>query len=652
VAPPSCRLLTLVGAVLVAVAALQSAGASTATSVAGRVGLNTHLVWVSQSSAEADYTRARRGGIEWVREEFPWRVVEPQRGSFAWSKTDSMMTAASRSSVNVLGILAYSAPWASSDPSGAGNDKYPPSDAADYGRYAAAVVARYGPGGSFWVARPDLVPRPLTAVQIWNEPWGHWFWKPNPSPAAYAKLVRAAATAIRAANPNVAILVSGDILQVRTDGAIVDWLKNLRAADPGLSTIVDAYSVHPYPYPRTYGPDVERTDPRWDYRRVELTRQIDPSLPIWITEVGWATASTSDSVSEATQAKFVVRAVERALGEWGSYVQRVFVYSFDRDSGNTSDREGYYGLLRQDGSAKPSWTDLEAYVGGAAAVPFEVASSGPVDGQPLQAPVAWEAFPSGATVDRVEFLIDGSSRWTGRSAPYRFNGDTGTLDPASLGSGSHTLSVVAYAADGRVARSDLAISVVSPFVVTSSGPVDGQTLSAPVAWEAQPNASVDRIGFAIDGSLRWTDRTAPFRYGGDTGLLDPAALGAGTHELSVVAFAADGRTASVRLTISVLAPFAVSTSGVVDGQSVNGKLVWEAVPSGAEAKNVTFWIDGAQRWADAAAPFRYGGDSGTLDTSTLKPGRHRLAVVATAVDGSTAQSVVTVDVVRAKSGKR
>ena len=467
--PPFLRALSgsLVGAALTAALVLQVGGASASSAsaaYAGRVGLNTHLVWVSQSDARAAYAEAASGGVGWVREEFPWGVVEPQAGTYAWARTDPMMAAASLAGVNVLGILGYSAPWASSDPSGAGGSKYPPRLASDYARYAAAVVSRYGPGGQFWASRPDLPARPLTAVQIWNEPWGHWFWKPNPSPTAYAHLARTAAAAIRAAKPATTILIAGDVLQVRTDGAIVDWLRNLRAADPGLNTLVDAYSVHPYPYPRTHGPYFERSDPRWDYRRVTLTRQIDSSLPIWITEVGWSTASTSDSVTEAAQAAYVRDAVVRAIGEWGDYVQRVFLYSFDRDSTNLADREGHYGLRRHDGTAKPSWTALKTLLGGSAAAPvvpatpFSVSTAAPRDGTTVSGGFVWEAVPSGAAVERIDFAVDGVRRWTERVTPYRYNGDTGTL--GGLAAGSHRLTVTATAADGRVVRSEITVQVL------------------------------------------------------------------------------------------------------------------------------------------------------------------------------------------------
>jgi Beta-galactosidase len=327
----------------------------------GRVGLNSHLVWLSRADAQPQLERARGGGVEWIREEFPWRVLEPAKGTFDWRKTDQLMAAASSAGVNVLAILTYSAKWASSDPSGGGDEKYPPRDPADYAGYAVEVVKRYGPSGRFWAAHPELTPRPLTAVELWNEPWGHWFWKPNPNPAAYARLVRAAGAAIRRHDPTVRILIAGDVLQVRTDGSIRNWQRELLAADSGLSAFFDAYSVHPYPHPRALGPFDDRPDPRWDFRRVELTHQLDSSKPIWITEIGWSTATAvSDAVSEATQSAFVRGAVERAIGQWGAYVERVFTYQWDRDRGSTADRAGYFGLRRADGTAKPAWDGLVA----------------------------------------------------------------------------------------------------------------------------------------------------------------------------------------------------------------------------------------------------------------------------------------------------
>jgi hypothetical protein len=266
----------------------------------------------------------------------------------------------------VLAILDYSAKWASSDPSGRGNVHYPPRNVGDYATFARAVVERYGTDGSFWRARPDLPRRPLGAVELWNEPWGYWFWKPNPDPAAYARLVRAAATAIRAAKPDTKILMSGDTLAIRSDGRGVKWLDAVLAADPGLRSLFDTYSTHAYPSPRARGPLDTTSGPEYRFNRAHLTRETaakyQAEKPIWITEVGWSTASAaSDTVSEATQATYVGQAVDHAINVQNA--ERIFIFSWDRSNGVDTDREGNYGLRRKDGSLKPAWTALTRAIG-------------------------------------------------------------------------------------------------------------------------------------------------------------------------------------------------------------------------------------------------------------------------------------------------
>jgi hypothetical protein len=210
-----------------------------------------------------------RGGIGWIREDFDWARIEPERGSHDWARTDELMRAAATAGVDVLAILDYSAGWATSDPGG--DEEAPPREDADYAAFARAVVERYGAGGSFWEGEERV--RPLAAVELWNEPWGYFFWRPEPDPARYATLARAAAEAVRAADREVEVVVPADVLQVRSDGQILPWFSALLEADPRLPELVDAWSVHPYPSPRSAGP-LDDGDPRFSVRRVEETRAI------------------------------------------------------------------------------------------------------------------------------------------------------------------------------------------------------------------------------------------------------------------------------------------------------------------------------------------------------------------------------------------
>lgn len=338
-----------------------SAGATAAATVpspyAGQIGMNTHEIWGAESGTAAEFNRLARIGVDHTREGFEWRVIEPQRGRFDWGRTDQLMAAAARARVDVLPILGSPPAWASNHPDRA--DRFPPANNADFANFARAIVARYGDGGTFWTSvRTDLTPMPLTAVQIWNEPWSDTYWGPLPDPAGYARLVRATGSAVHGLDPDIDVVISGDLLQTGGGGPIRYWIDEILRVDPGLGAFFDAYSVHPYP---AASPMTDNADGRWDFRRVELVRQTTVARgvpkPIWITEIGWSTAPNAGGVSESTQATYTRQAITRALGDW-PYVKRLYLYSYDRDNGNTSDREGYFGVRHQDGSFKPVWTTL------------------------------------------------------------------------------------------------------------------------------------------------------------------------------------------------------------------------------------------------------------------------------------------------------
>jgi hypothetical protein len=334
---------------------------------ANRVGLAvTHdLLNASTNQIEAQFAQIRAGGVSWVRSDLSWAVAEPQDGVFNWAPFDRLMTAASQAGVQVLGILDYSAPWASSDPSGAKNEFYPPNNDADFAAYAAAVASRYGSSGSFWKTNPQLKPAPLAALEIWNEPYGSWFWKPGPNPTAYAALVRQTAPAIHVADPKMQVLMSGNLM----NGTQQPWLAQVLAAQPSVGGLVDGLDVHPYPTVRTAGP-YDSSEPVQDsFGQIPLARQTELAagvdLPIWITEIGWSTApDTPTAVSSQTQATFLTGAVQRAVGEWGTYVPKVFLYGWLRSTGNQGDWDGNLGLLDPSGNLTPAWDQLAQMLGG------------------------------------------------------------------------------------------------------------------------------------------------------------------------------------------------------------------------------------------------------------------------------------------------
>ena len=341
---------------------------------ASRVGVVVSYDWYESPDAqiEVGLAQLRAGGVSWVREDLTWAVAEPEPGVFDWRPFDNLMAAAAEAGVQVLGILDYSTPWASSDPSGRGGQFYPPSDDGYFATYARAVAARYGSRGSFWAEHPELTPDPLTAVEIWNEPYGSWNWEPASDPDAYAALVSAAAPAIHAVDPGMTVLMSGD-LEGSHPGAkpavTYAWLARLLAADPALAKLVNGLDVHPYPTPSNLGPDDDGRDIERSFGRVSLIRQVELAagvrLPIWITEIGWSTApDTQQAVSDHMQASFECEAIQRSLGAWGAFVPRIFVFGWFRASGRRGDLAGNFGLLDRDGDPKPAWIAIAHLLGG------------------------------------------------------------------------------------------------------------------------------------------------------------------------------------------------------------------------------------------------------------------------------------------------
>ena len=81
--------------------------------------------------------------------------------------------------------------------------------------------------------------------------------------------------------------------------------------------------------------------------------------------------------------------------------------------------------------------------------PSFVVTSSVADGATLTGSLTWTATASGTTVSAVDFLIDGTVKWTEHISPYEFNGDGGQLDTTTLSNGAHTLGVQAHATDGR-----------------------------------------------------------------------------------------------------------------------------------------------------------------------------------------------------------
>jgi hypothetical protein len=88
--------------------------------------------------------------------------------------------------------------------------------------------------------------------------------------------------------------------------------------------------------------------------------------------------------------------------------------------------------------------------------------------------------------------------------------------------------------------------------VTSVGLAGGGTLSGSVAWTASISGNPNRVDFAVDGAVRWTDQVSPYTFNGDGNMLDTSALADGSHTFTVTAYPTPGRGQSVSASVTAV----------------------------------------------------------------------------------------------------
>jgi Glycosyl hydrolase catalytic core len=222
-------------------------------------------------------------------------------------------------------------------------------DPARYRDFVVAFVQRYGIGGSFWAEHPELDASrfAITTIELGNEPYFG-----EMSPELYADTVRPTLETIRALNLPVFV-----VLPSRVYGQNTSWMDTLYERIPNLNAFFGAFADHPY----WYGHDPAEGTAAGPFARVETLRKRMNELgantkPIYITEYGESTASCGEEcVDEATQAAHLQQMIEAVVGrpDWGVKMLSLFQL---RDRGTASgDRELQFGMLRQDGSPKPSY---------------------------------------------------------------------------------------------------------------------------------------------------------------------------------------------------------------------------------------------------------------------------------------------------------
>lgn len=188
-----------------------------------------------------------RAGLRAVRFDIVWHASQPSEGGpIRFERTDAVVLALARAGLQARPILDYSAEWASTVP---GEQRALPRRPSTFVTFATAVSERYGPGGSFWEAHPEVTARPITRYEIWNEPNLLGFSRGGIDPARFARLVRATSDALRSVQPGAEIVMGG-LADAKAERGLrmsaTRFLRRAVAAEPALIDAVDAVGLHSY----------------------------------------------------------------------------------------------------------------------------------------------------------------------------------------------------------------------------------------------------------------------------------------------------------------------------------------------------------------------------------------------------------------------
>jgi hypothetical protein len=317
--------------------------AGTAGARAAEPGVNV----LNISSTQIASTQAL--GSHWVRLFATWPDLEPERGVFApnwlasYEQTFRSLPAGTKVILDVVGSPSWE--------TGSSNEHTPPANPQDYAAFVGALAQRFGSR--------------VSAYEIWNEEDAPSWWTGAPDPAAYTRLLQAAYPAIKAAEPNATVVLGG------LTGNDYQFLEGVYQA--GGKGYFDAVGVHTdtacdvlSPYDFLRGPENRMVDDSFlAYREVHAVMLANgDDKPIWMTELSWRTTSAicsegawagqkPEGVSEEQQATYL-RQAYHCLAE-DPYVQVALWFPLEDEGAVLS------GLLRANGSRKPSFAAMRAY---------------------------------------------------------------------------------------------------------------------------------------------------------------------------------------------------------------------------------------------------------------------------------------------------
>ena len=290
---------------------------------------------------------AKKSGAGLVKMRFDWAVLQPEKTSeFNWKPYDNIVREARLRGLKVVGILGNSTQWASvalsKNPDDWRHSPPKPAEWPAWSNYVKRVVGRY---------RVDV-----QAWQVWENPSAQNF---RSVPRTYRSLARLAVEAARLSDPKAIVHAA------EPGGVGLNFVKDLTAN--GLTPALDGIQIFPVSQWQPGAPSAaENFLLPYATLRDKLQVSDGKTRDYWVGGVAATATETAPDAPDAStaagayspidQADYLVKSFALALASGAS---KVFWNAFQDPISSGPAAPGGRGLLRADGTPRPSFGALQ-----------------------------------------------------------------------------------------------------------------------------------------------------------------------------------------------------------------------------------------------------------------------------------------------------
>jgi hypothetical protein len=352
---PTSRLLVLLLATVIISASLPEAGVAQV----GSVPRDDPRFGAVQAIASPD--KAVQAGVRWERIIFPWAQMQPNSANemLPGYFTDAQIDGEVKRGITLVGVVLYTPGWAATDPSlgGAAVPKgldRPVSDPNNtWARFIGRLAAKYKGKVDSWIVwnEPDLIDKDTKFQHNWAG-----------SEADFWQLQKSAYLAIKQANPQAQVLLSGFSFWHAKEAGLEPYLKRLLdigakdSSAPKNNWYFDGVPLHPYANPLNSFALPEIIRGILDERglKKEIWNVESNAVP-WDDPVGLLSREPW-RVTMDEQTSYIIQMLALSLA---ADVDRVSVYKMRDESPENGQN---FGLVREDGTTRPAYTALQTAV--------------------------------------------------------------------------------------------------------------------------------------------------------------------------------------------------------------------------------------------------------------------------------------------------